>query len=368
MFTNSLRRRAEQLLARADIQINGSRPWDIAVHRDEFYSRVLRNGSLGLGESYMDGWWDSPALDQFFDHVSRARLQRGALPGWGGVRLYVQSWLLNPQKKSRAFQIAEGHYDRGNLLFEKMLDRRMVYTSGYWEHASDLEQAQEAKLEFVCRSVGLSPGMKVLDIGCGWGSFAKYAAEKYGVHVVGITVSREQANLAIERCANLPIQIRLQDYRDLRETFDCIVSLGMFEHVGYKNYRTYMEIVRRSLAGCGRFYLSTIGKNYSVRATDPWIEKYIFPNSMMPSVKQIGAATEGLFIVEDWRNWGSHYDHTLMAWYHNFANNWNSLRGKYDERFFRMWKFYLMASAGWFRAKNLQVWQILFSPLGAHAC
>lgn len=368
MFTNSLRRRAEQLLARADIQINGGRPWDITVHRDEFYSRVLRNGSLGLGESYMDGWWDSPALDQFFDHVGRAGLERDALPGWGGVRLYLQSLLLNPQKKSRAFQIAEGHYDRGNLLFEKMLDRRMVYTSGYWEHASNLEQAQEAKLEFVCRSVGLSPGMKILDIGCGWGSFAKYAAEKYGVHVVGITVSREQANLAIERCADLPVQIRLQDYRDLHETFDCVVSLGMFEHVGYKNYRTYMEIVRRSLAGCGRFYLSTIGKNHSVRATDPWIEKYIFPNSMMPSVKQIGAATEGLFIVEDWRNWDSHYDRTLMAWYQNFVSNWNSLRAGYDERFFRMWKFYLMASAGWFRARNLQVWQILLSPFGAHAC
>ena len=368
MFTNSLRRRAEQLLARADIQVNGGRPWDITVHRNEFYSRVFRNGSLGLGESYMDGWWDSPALDQFFDHLLRAHLERDALPGWGGVRLYLESLLLNPQKKSRSFRVGEDHYDRGNDLFEKMLDRRMVYTSGNWEHAANLDQAQEAKLEFVCHSLGLSPGMKVLDIGCGWGGFAKYAAEKHGAHVVGITVSREQARLAMERCANLPVEIRLQDYRDLHEAFDCIVSLGMFEHVGYKNYRTYMEVARRSLAGCGRFYLSTIGKNHSVRATDPWIEKYIFPNSMMPSVRQIGAATEGLFIMEDWQNWGSHYDRTLMAWYRNFVDNWDALRTRYDNRFFRMWKFYLMASAGSFRSRNLQVWQILFSPFGAHAC
>lgn len=375
MLANTLKRRAEALLARADIRINGDRPWDLIVHRDEFYPRVFREGSLGLGESYMDGWWDSPALDQFFDHLFRAKLEGNALPPWRAIRLYLQSLLLNPQTKSRSFKVGEGHYDMGNDLFEAMLDKRMVYTCGFWDGAENLDAAQEAKLEFVCRSIGARPGMKILDIGCGWASFAKYAAEKYCAKVTGITVSREQARLAQEKCTGLPVEIRLQDYRDLRRDvqrdaskFDCAVSLGMFEHVGSKNYRTFMEIVRSAIESCGRFYLSCIGKNVSVRVTDPWIEKYIFPNSMLPSLKQIGAATEGLFIMEDLQNWAADYDRTLMAWYANFKEHWNELRARYDERFFRMWEFYLMASAGSFRSRRLQVWQMLFSPDGSTHC
>lgn len=376
MLANTLKRRAEALLARADICINGDRPWDIVVHRDDFYARVFREGSLGLGESYMDGWWDSPALDQFFDHLFRADLEHNALPPWRAIRLYLQSLLLNPQTKSRSFKVGEGHYDLGNDLFEAMLDKRMVYTCACWDGAENLGAAQENKLEFVCRSIGARPQMKILDIGCGWAGFAKYAAEKYCAKVTGITVSREQARLAQEKCSGLPVEIRLQDYRDLRRDlsrdlpgkFDCAVSLGMFEHVGSKNYRTFMEVVRGVMDGCGRFYLSCIGKNVSVRVTDAWIEKYIFPNSMLPSLKQIGAATEGLFVMEDLQNWAGDYDRTLMAWYANFKEHWNELRAHYDERFFRMWEFYLMASAGSFRSRRLQVWQMLFSPEGSTHC
>jgi cyclopropane-fatty-acyl-phospholipid synthase len=365
VFADGFKRRAESLLARADIQVGGGRPWDIAVHRTEFYSRVFREGSLGLGESYMDGWWDSPALDEFFDHLFRANLSRAALPGWAATRLYLQSLLLNPQAKSRSFEIGEEHYDRGNDLFEAMLDKRMVYTCACWDATENLEAAQEAKLEFVCRAIGAHPGMTILDIGCGWGSFAKYAAEKYCARVTGITVSREQARLAAERCTGLPVEFRLQDYRDVRGKFDAVVSLGMFEHVGGKNYRTFMETVHGALESGGRFYLSCIGKNASVRITDPWIEKYIFPNSMLPSLKQIGAATEGLFAMEDLQNWGLYYDRTVMAWFHNFKAHWNELCAHYDERFFRMWKYYLMASAGSFRSHRLQTWQMLFSPANA---
>lgn len=372
MFANSLKRRAESLLERADIRIDGDRPWDITVHRPEFYPRVFREGSLGLGESYMDGWWDSPALDQFFDHLFRADLDQKAFPGWSTIRLYLQSLLLNPQTKSRSFKVGEGHYDRGNDLFEAMLDKRMVYTCACWDGADNLDAAQEAKLEFVCRAIGARPGMRILDIGCGWAGFAKYAAEKYCAKVTGVTVSREQAKLAEEKCSALPVEIRLQDYRELRNSlpakFDSVVSLGMFEHVGSKNYRTFMQVVRGALEGCGRFYLSCIGKNVSVRITDPWIEKYIFPNSMLPSLKQIGAAAEGLFVMEDLQNWASHYDRTLMAWHANFKEHWNELRAHYDDRFFRMWRFYLMASAGSFRSRRLQVWQMLFSPQDAHGC
>jgi cyclopropane-fatty-acyl-phospholipid synthase len=362
VFENSLKRRAEALLARADIQIGGNRPWDIAVHQTEFYPRVFCHGSLGLGESYMDGWWDSPALDQFFDHLFHARLNGAALPGWAAIRLYLQSLLLNPQARSRSFQVGENHYDRGNDLFQAMLDKRMVYTCACWDATESLDAAQEAKLEFVCRTIGARRNMKILDVGCGWGSFAKYAAEKYCARVTGITVSREQAKLAAENCAGLPVEIRVLDYRDVRGKFDAVVSLGMFEHVGARNYRRFMETVRGALETGGRFYLSCIGNNASVRMTDPWIEKYIFPNSMLPSLKQIGAATEKLFVIEDLQNWGPHYDRTVMAWFQNFKTHWNELRAHYGDRFFRMWKYYLMASAGSFRSHRLQTWQILFSP------
>ncbi len=368
MFAHVLKRRAQSLLQRADIRINGNRPWDITVHREEFYGRVFREGSVGLGESYMDGWWDAPALDQFFEHIFRADLDESRIPDWPALRLHILSLLLNVQKKSRSAKVGEDHYDLGNDLFEAMLDKRMVYTCGCWTGAQGLNRAQEAKLDFVCRTLNLQPGMTVLDIGCGWGGFAKFAAENYGARVTGITISKEQAAFTQQRCAGLPIEIRVQDYRDLQGQFDCAVSLGMFEHVGYKNYRTYMNVVRRAIAGCGRFYLSCIGKNRSVRITDPWIEKYIFPNSMLPSLKQIGAATEGLFVLESLQNWAADYDRTVMAWFNNFKSHWSELRRRYDERFYRMWEFYLMASAGSFRSGKLQAWQIVFSPEGAHAC
>lgn len=368
MLRNTFKRRAEEMLARAGVEINGSRPWDLLVHRDEFYGRVFREGSMGLGESYMDGWWDAVALDQFFERILRAQLDDSAFPGWTAIQLYLSSLLLNTQKKSRSKKVGEEHYDRGNDLFEAMLDKRMVYTSARWENARNLDEAQEAKLEFVCRALQLRDGMRVADIGCGWGGFAKYAAEKFGAHVTGITISREQAKLAQERCAGLPVEIRIEDYRDLRGKFDCVVSLGMFEHVGYKNYRKYMNIVRRAIASCGNFYLACIGKNQSVRITDPWIEKYIFANSMLPSLKQIGAATERLFVMQNLQNWAAHYDRTLMEWYRNFETHWSELKRHYDERFFRMWKFYLMASAGSFRSGELQCWQMLFSPEEASGC
>jgi cyclopropane-fatty-acyl-phospholipid synthase len=245
-----------------------------------------------------------------------------------------------------------------------MLDKRMVYTCGYWKDAKTLDEAQEAKLDLTCKKLNLKPGMKVLDIGCGWGSFAKYAAEKYKVKVVGITVSKEQAVLAKALCKGLPIEIRLQDYRDLNEKFDRIVSLGMFEHVGYKNYKTYMKVVHRCLKDDGLFLLHTIGGNKSVKSTDPWIDKYIFPNSMLPSIKQMGDAIEDYFVMEDWHNFSADYDKTLMAWYNNFENSWNKLKDDYDERFHRMWRYYLLACAGTFRARKSQLWQIVLSKDG----
>jgi len=355
--------RIEHLLSLADVRLNGSRPWDIRVYNDDLYEMVLQNGSLGLGEAYMDGWWDAPQLDEFICRVIRADLQNKVV-SVKDVLCYLQALLLNQQCLKRSYTVGARHYDIGNDLYEKMLDRRMIYSCGFWQNAVNLDEAQEAKLDMVCRKLELRPGMRVLDIGCGWGGMARFAARHYGVEVVGITISREQVALAKERCAGLPIDIRLQDYRSLDETFDSVLSLGMFEHVGYKNYRLFMQKVRRLLNGDGLFLLHTIGSNCSQKTSDSWINRYIFPNSMLPSAKQISGAIEGLFVLEDWHAFGADYDKTLMHWYDNFQRHWHLLAQRYGERFFRMWKYYLLSCAGTFRARSNQLWQIVLSPRG----
>lgn len=357
------RQRVEALLELADIQVNGNRPWDIQVHDPRFFSRVLGQGTLGLGESYMDGWWDCQALDVMIAKALRARLDT-AIRTSGDFLAVAWARLKNMQSPARAFHIGEHHYDIGNDLYSRMLDPLMMYSCGYWPDAETLEQAQVAKLELIFSKLGLQPGMKVLDIGCGWGGAAWYAARHYGVEVTGITVSKEQAALAEARCAGLPVEIRLQDYRELEGRYDSVYSIGMFEHVGVKNYRTYMRVVSRLLADDGLFLLHTIGGNTSVNKGDRWVERYIFPNSMLPSSSQIARACEGLLVLEDWHNFGADYDRTLLAWHTNFGRSWPELKSQYDERFCRMWNYYLLTNAGAFRARDSQLWQIVLSPKG----
>lgn len=361
----STRTFAENILAEADVKIGGGRPWDMQVHNEGTFNRIFRYGTLGVGESYVDGWWDVPQLDQFFAKVLSARLDKKISFSWPLLWSILKARLFNLQSSARAREVGEKHYDLGNDLYEAMLDPRMVYTCGYWkEDVHTLPEAQEAKLDLVCRKIGLKKGDRILDIGCGWGSFAKFAAEKYGAEVVGITVSKEQAELARKKCAGLPIEIRVQDYRDVNELFDHVVSLGMFEHVGVKNYRTYFEVARRCLKENGLFLLHTIGSDYSTSIGDPWIEKHVFPNGMLPSIAQIGRPIEGLFVMEDWHNFSAYYDKTLMAWFENFDRAWPTLREKYGDRFYRIWKYYLLACAGGFRARYIQLWQIVLSPKG----
>jgi cyclopropane-fatty-acyl-phospholipid synthase len=363
MGNAKMKQTIQQILDLAEVKINGTEPWDIQVHDDRLYRRILAQGSVGLGESYMDGWWDCSALDEFFYRVLKAELQK-KVRGRGFIKAVLVSRLTNLQTKPRSFIVGKRHYDLGNKHYENMLDKRMVYSCGYWKDADSLDEAQEAKLDLICRKVELKPGMKVLDIGCGWGSFAKYAAERYGVSVVGITVSKEQVKLGRELCNGLPVEIRLQDYRDVEEKFDAIVSIGMFEHVGYKNYATFMNTVYNCLDDEGFFLLHTIGSNESGINCDPWTVKYIFPNSMLPSVKQIATASEGKFYMEDWHNFGLDYDKTLMVWYRNFINNWDKIKDDYDKRFKRMWEYFLMSSAGGFRSRHNQLWQVVFSKKG----
>ncbi|HSH13843.1 MAG TPA: cyclopropane fatty acyl phospholipid synthase [Desulfurivibrionaceae bacterium] len=353
----------ETILSPAGVSINGNHPWDIQVKDRGFFPKVFLRGSLGLGESYMAGEWECEMLDDLVCRICRtditARVKRT-----GEVNAWIKSCLLNMQGCKRAFNIGRVHYDIGNELYEKMLDKRMIYSCAVWEGAADLDQAQEIKLDLVCRKLDLAPGMKLLDIGCGWGGLARFAAERYKVAVTGITVSRQQAELAWENCRNLPVEIRFQDYRALTGRFDRVVSIGMFEHVGAKNYRTYLKKVREMLADDGLFLLHTIGNNRSVRHTDPWLDRYIFPDSVIPSICQISKAAEELWVMEDWHNIGPDYDKTLQAWWQNCEKHWAELPPGYDEKFKRMWRYYLLTCAGSFRARKNQVWQIVFSPEG----
>ena len=354
-----------ELLARAGIEVGGSRPFDPQVHDDRLYARVLAERNLGLGEAYMDGWWDCPRLDQFFDRLLRSEVDRFVR---GNLRYLLRSLpavLFNLQSSRRAYHIAERHYDLGNELFLSFLDSNQQYSCAYFEGTDDLETAQRNKLRMIARKLELTPDDHLLDIGCGWGGLARYMAREVGCRVTGVNVSREQLAYALEQSEGLPIEYLRADYRQIEGRFDKIVSVGMFEHVGVKNYRTFMETVHRNLTADGIFLLHTIGSNRSRRSTDPWIARYIFPNSMLPSIPQISRAAEGLFVVEDWHNLGPHYDRTLMAWNERFQRAWPQLRTRYDERFHRMWEYYLLSCAGAFRARNIQLWQVAMTVEGA---
>ncbi len=364
MVADLSRSAVEELLNRAGIAVDGSAPHDIRVHNAKFFGRVLRGGSLAFGESYMDGWWDAEALDLLFARLLRAQVTERSLPNprmfWDDLRARA----TNLHSRRRAFQVGQQHYDLGNDLYEAMLDRRMLYTCGYWKEARTLDEAQEAKLELVCRKIGLEPGMTVLELGCGFGSFARYAAEKHGARVLGVTISRRQAEWGQAAAKGLPVEIRVQDYREVEGTFDRVISIGLLEHVGYKNYRTYMEVVNRTLARDGVAFAHTIGGNRSVTRVDAWLGKYIFPNGMLPSIAQLGKAMEGIFVMEDWHNFGPDYHRTLMAWDANFRAAWPELRARYDERFYRMWRYYLNCCAGAFLCRHNQLWQIVMTRDG----
>ena len=361
-----------ELLEGSGVTIDGDGPCDIQVHDAETYRRILTRGSLGFGEAYMDGLWDCQQLDGMITRLHRAGISerirtlprlRVLLSTLSGI---ASGWLINSQSPRRAFRIGEQHYDIGNELFKAMLDPTMSYSCGYWRHAQNLEQAQRDKLDMICRKLGLRPGERLLDIGCGWGGLARHAAQHYGVAVFGITVSREQLALARERCAGLPVDLELMDYRDLQGRYDKIASVGMFEHVGPKNYSAYFDTVRRLLADDGLMLLHTIGDSATSHSSDPWINKYIFPSSKLPSAQQIAVAIEPDLVIRDWHEFGADYDRTLMAWWSNFNRSWPRLQtASCGQRFYRMWKYYLHCCAAAFRSGQMQLWQIVLTWRGA---
>ena len=353
----------QELFHEAGVRINGPNPWDIQVHDPLTYSEILSKWSLGMGESYMDGRWDCEKLDEMLTRLLSCDINM-RVKGLANARFLfevIKARLVNLQSKARAFQVGEKHYDIGNDVFELMLDPRMMYSCGYWEFANSLSQAQEHKLDLICKKLQLNQGERLLEIGCGWGGLAAYAAKNYGVNVVGITVSKEQQQLAAQRTRGLPVQIELIDYRDLVGKFDKIVSVGMFEHVGEKNYSTYFGVVDRLLTDEGLFLLHTIGSDVTISRTDPWIDRYIFPNGRIPSMIEISRSIEDILLVEDWQNFGQDYDKTLMSWHSNFTANWSQISSKYNDRFYRMWSYYLLSCAAFFRSRQGQLWQIVLS-------
>lgn len=360
---HSVPRILQELLTHAGIKVNGSNPWDMRVHDARAYDQILSKWSLGLGESFVNGYWDCERLDEMLTRLLRVDLNM-AVHGRAKFRLLAEiarARLFNLQSTKRAFQVGERHYDTGNDVFQSILDSKMIYSCAYWEFAHDLEQAQTDKLELICRKLELKKGERLLDIGCGWGGLAAYAARNFEVSVLGITVSREQQKIAQERCQGLEVDIELIDYRKLEGRFDKIVSVGMFEHVGEKNYRDYCQTASRLLGDQGLFLLHTIGSDVHIARTDPWIDRYIFPNGKIPCATELSAALEGLFLIEDWHNFGCDYDKTLMAWYRRFEMHWPSLSTHYNERFYRTWKFYLLGCAAYFRSKQGQLWQLVLS-------
>lgn len=369
-----------RILSVADIKINGTRPWDITVKNDNFYSRALSAGSLGVGEAYMDAWWECRHLDELFFRVLRTDLKKAFDRNIHAIRIYLHAKLLNMQSRSGSSKIARVHYDLPSEFYELFLGPYNQYTCLYYKNTEDLERAEVQRLDLICRKLRLKKSDAVLDIGCGWGGFAKYAAQKYGCHVVGITISKEQAAYARRFTKGLPVTIKVMDYRDLparpadlpagrhglprsKKLFSKIFSGGMIEHVGAKNYRAYMKIIDTMLVKDGVFVLDCLGANLP-EDPDPWFHTYIFPNSQNPAPSQITMATEGLFVIEDWHNFGADYDKTCMDWYKQFNKNWSKIQKispQFDKRFYRMWKYYLLAAAGALRARHIQQWQIVFT-------
>lgn len=355
----------EQVLAIADVKINGNRSSDIKVYDDRFYERVIRDGSLGFGEAYMEGWWDAEALDECMYKILSADLEKHMKPTWEMRWNYLKAKFFNMQEKgSRSSKVIDVHYELGDDLYESMLGSTLAYTCAYWKNCSNLDEAQKEKFDLIAKKMGLKPGMRVLDLGCGWGGFSRHIAKEYGVQVVAVNLSAKQCAYAKKISEGLPVEVRNHDYREVVGTFDRIISIGLMEHVGHKNYRGFMELIQRCLTDDGLALVHTIGRDTSAVTTEPWISKYIFPHGHLPSIVQLGKAIEGLFVMEDWHNMSVNYDTTLMAWFKNFDQSWDQFKSKYPDPFYKMWKYYLLSCAGAFRARDIQLWQVVLSKKG----
>ncbi len=362
MKSSSPQKFVTDLLLSADIRIDGSRHGDIQVHNEKFYRRVAAGGSLALGEAYMDGWWDCDDLGEFTRKIVKGRLK---VPlDLHAAKIYLMSVIGNLQTPQGSKRVADVHYELPSKMYALFLGPSNQYTSFYYAHTDNDVQAEEARLELICRKLKLNKNDRVLDIGCGWGGFAKYAAQKYGCHVTGVSIAREQIKFARQYAKGLSVQFKIQDYRQLKGSYDKIFSGGMLEHVGYKNYPTYMKKIAELLTDDGIAVIDCIGGNVPGKGPNPWVGKYIFPNSMVPSPSQISSAFEKHLVLEDWHNFRHDYSRTARYWKNEFIKNWGKIQALdqtlFNERFYRMWLYYLSLFEGAFEASHIQQWQLVF--------
>jgi len=357
---------AARLLAPLDVRLDGDRPWDIRVRDPRALRKSLTGGSLGFGEAFVDGWWDCGDLEELIYRLVVADL-RGLAYMLPAVFLKRRlAALVNLQTRPRSRRVAEQHYDYGNDFFAALLGRHPIYSCGYFREGDDLDAAQLAKMDLICKKLDLRPGEHLLDVGGGWGELARHAAATYGVRVTSINISEEQMRIGRERCRGLDVEIVGCDYRDVRGTFDKVMAIAMFTHVGPHNYRGFMERMSRVLSPGGIFVMEGVWGNATQTTGDPWVDRYIFPGAVIPSGAQTFAAVERLFVVEDLHNFGPHYATTLRAWNANLQQAWPALAARYDERARRTFEYYLLAMAALFRARAMQNWQLVLTH-GARA-
>lgn len=352
------------------IVLNGPNAWDPQVKDERMYDRVFAEGSLGLGEAYMDGWWECQDLAEFFNRLVRGKLydyiKKSPLVAFQLALYRLSGRLFNRQSVARSKVVGEVHYD-DRLFTTVTYDKRYTGSCAYWKDAKNIDEAQEAKLDLVAQKLKLEEGDRVFDIGSGWGAFLGYAAEKYKIKGVGVTISKDQIAISRERYGHLPLEFRFEDYRDYKgdaHSFDKLVSMGMFEHVGEKNYSQYFDVAQRLLKKDGLFLLHTIIATTRSRVIDRWLDKYIFPGGQLPTLAQITKAVEGKFLIEDVHNIGAHYDKTLLAWNENFQRKRSKIADAEGERAARMYEYYLLQCAGGFRARGINVVQLVLSPKG----
>ncbi|SEO88856.1 cyclopropane-fatty-acyl-phospholipid synthase [Salinihabitans flavidus] len=352
----------------------GPNPGPVAVlniHNADTFARLIREGDLGFCDAYIEGWWSTPDLQAFLDFLqSDNDALYDGFPGMGLVRFFERiRHLLRSNSRKQARKNISYHYDLGNEFYQLWLDETMTYSSAKFDSGQeDLEAAQTAKYAALVDQMGVQPGDHILEIGCGWGGFAEFAARERGLRVTGLTISREQLNYARQRIEKAglsdKVEFRLQDYRDERGTYDGIASIEMFEAVGEKYWPVYFETLKARLKPGGNATLQIITldeKRFeSYRKGVDFIQKYIFPGGMIPSRSALSREIQdaGLKVLRS-IEFGESYSQTLRRWHQSFNDKWDEVAALgFDDRFRRMWNFYLTSCAAAFHSGNCDVTQI----------
>ena len=359
---------------------SGKNPGPVArvdIHNPEIFARLIREGDLGFSDAYLDNWWSTPDLQSFMDwvHAENEELYDG-FPGMGLVRIFekIRFWLQSNSKRQARKNISH-HYDLGNDFYGLWLDETMTYSSALFTTGQEsLEAAQIAKYASMVDQMGVKEGDHVLEIGCGWGGFAEYAAKERGLKVTGLTISKEQHDFSKKRIENSglkdSVNIKLQDYRDEKGLYDGIASIEMFEAVGQKYWPVYFETIKNCLHPGRQATLQIItvqDARWEVyqRGVD-FIQKYIFPGGMLPSPNALKAEIQnaGLSVVRS-KEFGLSYSQTLRRWHDVFNAKWDQAAELgFDDRFRRMWNFYLTSCAATFESGNCDVTQITIANSG----